>query len=678
MWQTTEGVRIWTIVVIISCVTPHARADESVCGSLNFHYTVCTKPTECCSGLCRWADAGRSYKRCFCREANKRCDEHSDCCSYECGDNGRCTDADVVAPTNPPPSTQPPTTQQPSGPCQRDENPYCPTWMQYCSDGNFASFMEENCCSTCDSSAPEPTGLPTTAPPSSSADCLDGEWASNCAQWVLDGHCGGGQFQSFMQRECRRSCHYCTESTPPVGATRAPTSSAPTTPPPTLPPSGACPTGCRVRKSFTSMTAAEKTAYTSAVVKIASGAAGGALRNQYRALIDMHENEWANGIHMPQQFLPWHRWYLIEMENLLKQVDCTVTIPYWSWEDEPFGQAFNSPFWAPDSFGGGTGGGCVMDGPFREGEYRLTPQARATGASACLRRVRVGAMPTKQQVNNLFGISPSSYYVFDSALEGLHGTVHCSIGGTMCESFMNDQGQTIFTGANAPEFFVHHSNVDKIWDLWQQQSHAHLYSFGGNLDAPLLATGGVTARMLMDSSNMLDTCVRYAPHHHSRVTRREASGTGFVEYNPDKRGLPPIVNNGTDVCIHDGFLQSLEKWYTVTTMTRSERQERVASLATVLCGPPETLLEASGRKSARVACDGRRSLADDNGAPDTSPAAGTSSHQLVAVGAGLMGAVLGVVATWLFVLHTRGRRAIADVTPSAHVGAPTTTAGDSC
>lgn len=45
--------------------------------------------------------------------------------------------------------------------------------------------------------------------------------------------------------------------------------------------------------------------------------------------------------------------------------------------------------------------------------------------------------------------------------------------------------QTIFTAANAPEFIIHHANVDKIWDMWQQQSSAHLYSFGGNLDAPL-------------------------------------------------------------------------------------------------------------------------------------------------------------------------------------------------
>lgn len=105
-------------------------------------------------------------------------------------------------------------------------------------------------------------------------------------------------------------------------------------------------------------------------------------------------------------------------------------------------------------------------------------------------------------------------------------------------------------------------------------------------------------------------------------------------------------------------------------MTRSERQERVASLATVLCGPPETLLEASGRTSARVSCDGRRSLAEENAAPNTPQTEGLGSHELVAVGSGVMGAVLGVVVTWLFVAHARDRTT-AETTPTTAIIAGT-------
>lgn len=32
-----------------------------------------------------------------------------------------------------------------------------------------------------------------------------------------------------------------------------------------------------------------------------------------------------------RQFLPWHRWYLMKMENILRKIDCRATIPYWDW-----------------------------------------------------------------------------------------------------------------------------------------------------------------------------------------------------------------------------------------------------------------------------------------------------------------------------------------------------------
>jgi hypothetical protein len=77
---------------------------------------------------------------------------------------------------------------------------------------------------------------------------------------------------------------------------------------------------------------------------------------------------WTNGgIHSAAQFLPWHRWYLNQLEDVLRKVVPGITIPYWAWEDEPRGQQFSSSFWDADiGFGGGRGGGasgqCVPDG----------------------------------------------------------------------------------------------------------------------------------------------------------------------------------------------------------------------------------------------------------------------------------------------------------------------------
>ncbi len=44
-----------------------------------------------------------------------------------------------------------------------------------------------------------------------------------------------------------------------------------------------------------------------------------------------------------------------------------------------------------------------------------------------------------------------------------HNNVHCLIGGTMCS----------VDAAAAPEFFLHHGMIDKIWADWQSRSSAH-------------------------------------------------------------------------------------------------------------------------------------------------------------------------------------------------------------
>ncbi len=56
---------------------------------------------------------------------------------------------------------------------------------------------------------------------------------------------------------------------------------------------------------------------------------------------------------MAKYFLPWHRWMLFQYENLIRQVNCKVTVTYLDWSlisAEPF----NNEFWKDTlySFGG--------------------------------------------------------------------------------------------------------------------------------------------------------------------------------------------------------------------------------------------------------------------------------------------------------------------------------------
>jgi hypothetical protein len=49
----------------------------------------------------------------------------------------------------------------------------------------------------------------------------------------------------------------------------------------------------------------------------------------YDSLIAKHHT--LSGIHSQTQFLPWHRWYILQYENLLRRTTggkC-LTVPYW-------------------------------------------------------------------------------------------------------------------------------------------------------------------------------------------------------------------------------------------------------------------------------------------------------------------------------------------------------------
>ena len=74
----------------------------------------------------------------------------------------------------------------------------------------------------------------------------------------------------------------------------------------------------RVRKEFTKMSLEERTRFIKAFKMVSSDP-------RY-----IREHERIGKVHtvIPamETFFPWHRWYTLELENLLRQVDCRITI----------------------------------------------------------------------------------------------------------------------------------------------------------------------------------------------------------------------------------------------------------------------------------------------------------------------------------------------------------------
>ncbi len=258
-----------------------------------------------------------------------------------------------------------------------------------------------------------------------------------------------------------------------------------------------------------------------------------------------------NSAHRGPVFLPWHRIMLIWFEMQLQRVlgDPFFGLPYWDWALDgtpPFPGAPPNPtasaLWnnSADKMGGeGTpipGGGFFFDSNDPT-SFRVRISTTLNGAlqqqipPRGLRRQFGGpspfgspTLPTVVDVlgafNTLFEPSLGTYdfspFDFSSAgfrnrLEGfvgpgLHNQVHRWMGGDMGPA----------SSPNDPVFFLHHCNVDRIWEAWMRINGRNYLPdgsadpsayLGHRIDDPLAApfSDGVTPdtpRKVLDVSNI--------------------------------------------------------------------------------------------------------------------------------------------------------------------------------
>ena len=85
----------------------------------------------------------------------------------------------------------------------------------------------------------------------------------------------------------------------------------------------------RVRKEFTRKDTKERKRYINAYKIVSVNAR---FKLDYQRLVAAHINAPDKLLHTtPVIFFPWHRWFLVQFENLLRRIDCRVTLPYWDW-----------------------------------------------------------------------------------------------------------------------------------------------------------------------------------------------------------------------------------------------------------------------------------------------------------------------------------------------------------
>ena len=190
-----------------------------------------------------------------------------------------------------------------------------------------------------------------------------------------------------------------------------------------------------VRKQATAMTVAEQDRFKNVITQLINAPGD---PNPYGNLVWRHTNH-AHDMHPfmgavgAQRFLPWHRVYVLKIEQMGQAIDPLFFIPYWKWttqrEVPPWLASFKPTIKVP------------VDPNITV--TRNPPRPNTT-------------LPTSVQINTVLAIG--TFTPFVNGLDGPHGRVHNWCFGTM--SNIN------FSPAD-PLFWLHHAEVDRMWSRWQ-------------------------------------------------------------------------------------------------------------------------------------------------------------------------------------------------------------------
>ncbi|MEU0002836.1 tyrosinase family protein [Streptomyces sp. NPDC006314] len=185
--------------------------------------------------------------------------------------------------------------------------------------------------------------------------------------------------------------------------------------------------------------------------------------------------------HMAPSFLPWHRRFLLDLEDALRRVDSSVTVPYWDWTRD---RTTTSLPWTADLLGGDgrRSDRQVMTGPFAYREGNWTIKVGVTDEVFLARDLGHSRdpidLPTRSDLewaldDPTYDVAPWNSTVtrgFRNKLEGWgagrgsaswrnHNRVHRWVGGTMLGA----------ASVNDPVFWLHHAFIDLQWYRWQSR-----------------------------------------------------------------------------------------------------------------------------------------------------------------------------------------------------------------
>ncbi|CAC5400394.1 unnamed protein product [Mytilus coruscus] len=211
----------------------------------------------------------------------------------------------------------------------------------------------------------------------------------------------------------------------------------------------------RIRTEYRMLNDLERDQYHRAVNTLKQLPIGNVSR--YDFIANIHRGDAIPVAHFSPNFLGWNRVYLLIYENALRQIDPTVTVPYFASDlDDPLDDPTHSVIWS-DIFMG-NGDGVVKTGPYGNWKTPSGPLVRNIGSMGqLLSSSRIGRILSKNRTEEIS--EPTAQY--DTNLERQQYLVNRWIGGG------GGQMSDLNSAAHDPAYFNHLAYVDYIWEQFR-------------------------------------------------------------------------------------------------------------------------------------------------------------------------------------------------------------------
>jgi hypothetical protein len=234
--------------------------------------------------------------------------------------------------------------------------------------------------------------------------------------------------------------------------------------------------GDGIRRNIASVDPAERALLRDALVelnrRVFSGSRTDAVPGGVTWWFKQDEIHQVTHVHDGPEFLPWHREIVNRLEALLRQINPQLSLHYWDWTQDPraipnanlgAGATGTLNLFTADFMGYGGSSSAPIGEPWLSAGY-YAPDARlhrdATGNPAdpprLVRRFVAGSPASVAQDRAI--VAAGNYRTMRGLLESVHNAMH---------GFVAMGGQHI--SFRDPFVFLLHSNVDRLFALWQTQ-----------------------------------------------------------------------------------------------------------------------------------------------------------------------------------------------------------------